>query len=109
MEVFERLAPFEFRDTVRCPSCEKPAERLVSRFTALNTTRVGANAYSGIEMGTGIKGIETHKDAQRALELTGTQPVEAYYRAPKPPPPKEVTMEELAPYLDGMPLNNEPV
>lgn len=93
------------RDRVSC-SCGAPARRLQSSFSLGNITHVADN-YKNIEFGTGVRGIETLGQVERALKSTGTQPVDAYYRAPKPPPPKEVTLEELAPYLDGMPLNNE--
>lgn len=100
--------PIDGRDTELCHRCNLRARRIISSFSVGNTTYVADN-LKNIEFGTGIKGIETVKDADRALMETGTVRCEPYYRPPKPPPPKEVTLEEMAPYLDGMPLNNEPV
>lgn len=95
------------RDGIRC-ACGALAVRKLSNFSIGNQTYVAGN-LTGVSNATGIKGLETVRDADRALSETGTVPVDAYYRPPKPPPLKEVTMKELAPYLDNMPLYNEPV
>ncbi len=95
------------RDRVAC-ACGKRAVRRVSSFSIGNQTYVAGN-LKNIEFGTGVRNLETVAAADRALKEAGVEPVDAYYRAPKPPPAKEVTMVELAPYLDGMPLDNEPV
>lgn len=100
--------PIGGRDRELCSKCNLRAKRLVSSFSIGNQTYVAGN-LKNISDATGVKGIETVREAERALSETGTVPVEPYYRAPKPPPPKELTIEELAPYLDNMPLNNEPV
>lgn len=105
---FSKRVSYDSRDTVSCVVCKHKAQRLMSSFNVGNVTHVADN-YKNIEHATGVRNIETHSEAQRALTYTGTEPVEAYYRPPKPPAPKEVTMEELAPYLDNMPLENEPV
>lgn len=96
------------RDRELCSKCNLRARRLISGFSIGNQTYVAGN-LDNVSNATGIKGIETIRDADRAMEQTGTVRVDAYYRPPKPPPPKEITLEELNPYLDGMPLNNEPI
>lgn len=100
--------PIDGRDLELCNRCNLRAKRLISNFSIGNQTYVADN-LKNIENATGVKGIQTVKEADAAMEQTGTIRVEPYYRPPKPPPPKEVTLEELAPYLDGMPLDNQPV
>lgn len=96
---------YDSRDTVTCDTCNGKALRKIGLFFLGNVTHVADN-YKNIEFGTGIRGIETHREAQAALKSTGTEPVEAYYRPPPIPKAKEITLEEMAPYLDNMPLDN---
>lgn len=105
---FDAIRRMDDRDTVSCSHCKSLAKRVVSSFNIGNTTYVADN-LAGVSNATGIKNIDTIRAADRALSETGTVPVDAYYRPPKPPPLKEVTMEELAPYIDNMPLYNEPI
>lgn len=107
-EKFDAIRRMDDRDTVSCGHCQSLAKRVMSQFSVGNTTYVADN-LKNISFGTGVKGIETVRDADRALRETGTIPVDSCYRPPKPPAPKEVTLEEMAPYLDNMPLYNEPV
>jgi len=103
---WEQYVDYDNRNSVRCVDCGKLANRLVSLFAFNGATYVGTDRFKGAEIGTGVKGLESVKDVDRALAVAGAQPIDAYYRPPKPPPPKEVTLKELAPYLDGMPLDN---
>ena len=96
---WEERVKFTLRDRVRCGDCGKHANRLVSSFNFTGGTYVGTKRFKGAELATGVQSLESTGDVDRALEATGTQPVDAYYRAPKPPPPKEITLEELNEYL----------
>lgn len=107
---FDALVRYDARDTVSCVDCGKLAKRIENfQFSIGNATYVGADRFKGVEAATGIRGIENKRAAEAALKAVGAEPVDAYYRPPPPPPPKEVTLKELAPYLDGMPLYNEQV
>ena len=104
-KTWEQYADYDNRDAVRCGDCGKLANRLVSLFNFSGATYVGTDKFKGAELALGAKALESVRDVDRAMEAVGAQPVDAYYRPPASPPLKEVTLKELAPYLDGMPLN----
>ena len=101
---FEKYAEFDRRDSVTCGVCGKLASRMVAQFAFLGASYVGTKRFQGAELALGVKGIESTKELSRAMKEAHVEPVDAYYRKPELPKPKEVTIEELAPYLDGMPL-----
>jgi hypothetical protein len=106
----ERLVSYVSRDSVNCTACGNSAKRLeVYEFGILNANYVGSKRFEGAAKALGVDRIESAKEIDEICEVQGVVPVEAYYRPPAPPAPKEVTLEELNPYLDGMPLENEPV
>lgn len=101
---WEEFVSYDNRDRVLCDVCNSPGRRLVSLFNPVGLTYVGTSRFKGAEFALGKQGLESTRDVERAMADVGAVPVDAYYRPPAPPPPKEITMEEVAPYLDGMPL-----
>lgn len=102
---WDQYADWDSRDAVRCGDCGKLASRKMASFIFSGATYVGTDRFRGAEQALGAKNLESVRDVERAMERVGAQPVDPYYRPPAPPPPKEITMKEIAPYLDGMPLN----
>ena len=87
------------RDRVSCDVCGNLADRQISNFSFVGASYVGTDRFKGAELGLGVKGLESSKDVEKAMEKVGAQPVDAYYRQPAPPPLKELTIEELNEYL----------
>ena len=102
---WEERVKFDRRDRVKCVGCGELADRQVSSFNFTGATYVGTDKFKGAELGLGVKGIESSKEVDAICELKGVHPVDAYHRQDPLPAPKEITMKEIAPYLDGMPLN----
>ena len=101
---WEQYAGFDDRDSVRCSDCGKLAGRKMASFVFSGATYVGTDRFRGAEQALGAKNLESVRDVEAAMARAGAVPVDPYYRQPTPPPLKELTMKEIAPYLDGMPL-----
>jgi len=96
---WDQYAEFDSRDTVRCSDCGKLANRLISQFTFYGATYTGTKRFEGAELALGERGLESVRDVERAMDRVGAVPVDPYYRPPAPPPLKELTLEELNPYI----------
>lgn len=101
---WEERVDYDLRDRVLCDVCNRPAKRLMHSISTPGLTYVGTKRFEGAELALGQKGLESAKDVERAMREVGAEPVDPYFRQKPLPPPKEVTLEELNPYLDGMPL-----
>lgn len=103
-KTWEERVEYDLRDRVLCDICNCVATRLMHSFSTPGLTYVGTDRFKGAELALGKRGLESTKDVERAMREVGAEPVDAYYRQKPLPAPKEITLEELNPYLDGMPL-----
>ena len=102
---WEERVKFDHRDRVRCGGCGQLADRQLSSFNFTGASYVGTDRFQGAELALGVKGIESAKEIDQICKIKGVHPVDATHRQESIPEPKEVSMKEIAPYLDGMPLN----